>query len=243
MLNPRLRAAAESILPEAVAQALDPFEGAMRKAVQEFSQSLETSSRVLDAGAGESRHAELFKRHSYVGIDLAIGDVDWNYSGLDLLGDLENLPLADESFDAAINIVTLEHLKRPQRALDELARVLRPRGRLLLVAPLEWEVHQAPHDYFRYTRFGLTHLIETSGLVVKKLEPVGGFYWLMARRSVNFLSFFQGGAKWVLFFLFAPFLGLLVPLVLYAIDGLDTRRDFTLGYICEASKPSPGDPK
>ena len=59
----------------------------------------------------------------------------------------------------------------------------------------------------------------------------------MARRSINFLGFFQGGLKWVIFVLLAPFFGLLIPLALYAIDNLDKRRDFTLGYVCEAVKP------
>jgi SAM-dependent methyltransferase len=236
MLNPRLRAFAESLLPGVVVRALDPFEARMGQAVEEFSQSLPNGSRVLDAGAGESRYARLFDRHRYVALDLAVGDVAWNYSGLDLFGDLESLPLAANSFDAAINVVTLEHVKRPQLAIDELARVLRPGGRLLLVVPLEWEVHQAPHDYFRYTCYGLSFLLETAGMTPQRLEPVGGFYWLMARRSVNFLAFFQGGAKWILFALLAPFFGLLFPLALYAVDGLDRRRDFTLGYVCEAVK-------
>lgn len=236
MLNPRLRAFAESVLPGVVVRALDPFEARMRDSVAAFSLSLPDGSQVLDAGAGESRYAPMFARHRYVALDLAVGDSRWNYSHLDLLGDLECLPLAACSFDAVINVVTLEHVKRPQLAISELARVLRPGGRLLLVVPLEWEVHQAPHDYFRYTRYGLTHLLETAGLTPRRLEPAGGFGWLMARRSVNFLSFLQGGVKWILFVLLAPFFGLMFPLLLYAADGLDRRRDFTLGYVCEAVK-------
>ena len=209
----------------------------MTEVVGEFARSLPAGARVLDAGAGESRYAPLFAAQSYVALDLAVGDVQWNYSRLDLLGDLECLPLAGESFDAALNVVTLEHVRRPQAAILELARVLRRGGRLLLVAPLEWEVHQAPHDYFRYTRHGLEHLLETAGLHPRRLEPVGGFFWLMARRSVNFLSFFQGGAKWLLFALLAPLFGLLIPVLFYALDRFDRRRDFTLGYVCEAIKP------
>jgi SAM-dependent methyltransferase len=236
MLNPRLKAAVQRLLPGVLLRALDPFEARMTQAVDEFARSLPAGSRVLDAGAGESRYAPLFKVHRYVALDLAVGDVQWNYSGLDLLGDLECLPLADERFDAALNVVTLEHVRRPQQVMNEMARVLRPGGRLLLVVPLEWEVHQAPHDYFRYTRHGLEHLLETAGLRAQRLEPVGGFFWLMARRSVNFLSFFQGGAKWILFALLGPLFGLLIPVVLYAVDNFDHRRDFTLGYVCEAVK-------
>jgi SAM-dependent methyltransferase len=237
MLNPRLKSAVQGLLPRFLLRALDPFEAQMSDAVGEFARSLPAGARVLDAGAGESRYKPLFSAQRYVALDLAVGDVQWNYSGLDLLGDLECLPLADETFDAALNVVTLEHVRRPQAVIVELARVLRHGGRLLLVAPLEWEVHQAPHDYFRYTRHGLEHLLSSADLRVTRIEPVGGFFWLMARRSVNFLTFFQGGAKWILFVLLAPFFGLLIPVLLYAIDGFDQRRDFTLGYVCEATKP------
>jgi SAM-dependent methyltransferase len=236
MLNPRVRAAAEAWLPGFILRALDPFEARVRQEVERFAGSLPESARVLDAGAGELRYAAAFARHRYVALDLAIGDAAWDYSKLHLLADLERLPLADGAFDATVNIVTLEHVRRPQQVLGELARVLRPGGRLLLVAPLEWEVHQAPHDFYRYTRYGLEHLLRTAGLAVRRIEPVGGFFWLMARRSVNFLSFFQGGWRWALFVLLAPVYGFLAPLACYLLDRFDPRKDFTLGYVCEAAK-------
>ncbi len=61
-------------------------------------------------------------------------------------------------------MVTLEHLPEPGLALAEIARTLEPGGRLLIAAPHEWEVHQAPHDYFRYTRYGLQYLLERAGV-------------------------------------------------------------------------------
>lgn len=237
MLNPRLRAAAESLLPGFLLRTLDPFETRVAEAVRQFAASLPEKTSVLDAGAGELRFSSLFTKQRYVAVDLAVGDAAWDYSHLDVLGDLERLPLAADSFDAALSIVTLEHVRRPHLVMEELARVLRPGGRLLIVVPHEWEVHQAPHDYFRYTRYGLDHLLTSAGLVVRRLDPVGGFFWLMARRSVNFLTFFQGGMKWLLFVPLAPVFGLLLPMIFYLADGLDRDKDFTLGYICEAGKP------
>ncbi len=236
MLNPRVRATAEALLPGFLLRALDPFEARIRDEVELFAASLPADARVLDAGAGELRYAAAFARQRYVALDLAVGDAAWDYSKLNLLGDLEHLPLSDAVFEASVNIVTLEHVRRPQQVLNELARVMRPGGRLLLVAPLMWEVHQAPHDYFRYTRHGLEHLLTTAGFSIRRIDPVGGFFWLMARRSVNFLSFFQGGASWVLFVLLAPVYGFLIPLLCYVLDGLDRKKDFTLGYVCEAVK-------
>ena len=117
-----------------------------------FARSLTAGTRVLDAGAGECRYARKFSHCRYVAVDLAVGDADWDYSRLDGVADLARLPFRDGSFGAALNIVVLEHVRDPRAVLQELNRVLAPGARLLLAAPQEWGVHQAPHDYFRYTR-------------------------------------------------------------------------------------------
>lgn len=205
------------------------FDAAIDDAVAAFAKSLPAGATVLDAGAGESRHRANFSRQRYVALDLAIGDQQWNYGGLDVVGDLTRLPLRERAFDAALNIVTLEHVREPQQVLQEIARVLKPGGRLLIVVPHEWEEHQTPHDYFRYTRYGLSHLLATAGLRVTRLEPVGGFFRLLSRRLLNALQFFP---LWLVPFaaiVFVP-LGLVMPL----LDGLDQRRHFTLGFLCEA---------
>ncbi len=84
------------------------------------------AARLLDAGAGEAQYAELFRQARYVAVDLGIGDPGWDYRRLDVLADLEQLPFGEARFDAALHIVTLEHLRRPLEALREIARVMRP---------------------------------------------------------------------------------------------------------------------
>jgi SAM-dependent methyltransferase len=190
---------------------------------------------VLDAGAGEGRYRDWFRHCRYVGVDLGIGDRRWNYAGLDVLGDLTRLPLPDESFDAMVNVVVLEHTRQPDRVVAELARALRPGGRLLLVAPQQWEVHQQPNDYFRFTRYGLEWLLDQAGLAPLRLEPVGGYFTLLARRMLNGLNFFHGGVRWLAFpivALVAGGCGLLLP----ALDALDRDKHFTLAYVCVAEK-------
>ena len=211
------------------------FEASIEDALAEFGQGVRAGDRVLDAGAGEGRHSKYFPAARYCGVDLAVGDAGWNYGGLDAIADLEALPFRGGAFAACINIVTLEHVRQPQRVLRELALALRPGGRLLLVVPHEWEVHQAPHDYFRYTRHGVAYLLEQAGLEKIKIRPVGGYFRLLARRLLNGLQFFTGGARWIGFL---PAALLLAPpaLVLPFLDFLDRDRNFTLGYICTAEK-------
>ncbi|HVT94271.1 MAG TPA: class I SAM-dependent methyltransferase [Bryobacteraceae bacterium] len=209
------------------------FETAIENAVLAFSGALPEGARVLDAGAGEGQYKGRFSRFRYTGVDLGVGDNAWNYGSLDAVSDLSALPFADASFDACINIVTLEHLKEPLAALREMGRVLKPGGKLLLIAPHEWEVHQAPHDYFRYTRHGLEHLLSQSGFDRLDIQPVGGYFRLLSRRLFNGLQFFPG-------LLAIPAALLLVPpaLLLPVFDGMDREKNFTLGYICFAARQS-----
>ncbi len=211
------------------------FEMAILEAVEKFARELVAGERVLDAGAGEGQYREHFANVRYVGVDLAVGDQDWNYARLDAICDLNALPFRESSFAAALNVVTLEHLRDPQLALSEMARAMRQGGDLLLVAPHEWEVHQSPHDYFRYTRHGLELLLERAGFGEIRVEAVGGYFRLLARRLLNGLQFFAGGARWVLFL---PAAALLVPpaLLLPLLEPLDKDKNFTLGYICTARK-------
>lgn len=218
-------------LPRPVRRYVQHFEASIEDAAARFAASLKPGARVLDAGAGEGDYKRLFAKQRYCGLDLAIGDAAWNYSRLDVVGDLEHLPFRDGTFDACVNIVTLEHVREPARVLSELSRTLAPGGRLFLVAPHEWEEHQQPHDYYRYTRFGLEYLLTQAGLSEISIEPVGGFFRLLSRRLLAGLQFFPGP----LIFVAAIFL---VPpaLVFPLFDGLDRKKSFTPGFICSATR-------
>src|SRR5712691_321644 len=209
------------------------FETAIEDAVEDFSATLASGARLLDAGAGEGNYKRHFTSQRYFGLDLGVGDAGWNYSRLDVVGDVSALPFRDAAFDGCLNVVTLEHVREPGRAVAELARTLAPGGRLLLIAPHQWEEHQPPHDYYRFTRYGLQYLLHQAGLAEASIRPVGGFFRLLSRRLFNALQFFPGLWMLVAALFFVP-PALLLPL----LEPLDRRRNFTLGYICSARKPS-----
>ena len=229
--------AAAGRLPPFLRRHILHFEAAIDDALSDFARLVPVGQRVLDAGSGEGRHARFFPQARYCGVDLAIGDAHWNYQTLDAVADLVALPFRDNAFAACINIVTLEHVREPHRVAGELARALEPGGRLLLVAPHEWEVHQAPHDYFRYTRHGLEYLLTQAGFERIEIRPVGGYFRLLSRRLLNGLQFFTGGVRWIAFLPAALLLGLPAA-ILPLFDSLDRERNFTLGYICTAQKRS-----
>ena len=222
-------------LPRPLRRHILNFEVEIEDAVTALARRLPERARVLDAGAGEGQYRHHFSRQRYCGVDLAVGDADWDYSQLDAIADLARLPFADDTFRAALHIVTIEHLPEPGQSLREIVRTLAPGGTLLLAAPQDWEVHQAPHDYFRYTRHGLEYLLRQAGLEAVEIRPAGGYFRLLARRLLNGLQFFAGGWRWLGF---VPAVLVLVPpaLILPFLDFLDPQKNFTLGYISLARK-------
>lgn len=220
-------------LPDPLWRWIFHFEASIEAAVGRFASQLPAGARVLDAGAGEGQYRRFFPQQRYCGIDLAVGDARWNYAGLEVRGDLAALPFRNEAFTAALNIVTLEHVTEPARVICELARTLAPGGRLLLIAPHEWEEHQQPHDYFRYTRYGLEYLLKRASFCEIDIQPAGGIFRLLGRRMLNAIQFLPLPLA-ILLFLPLAVPGVLLPL----LDPLDSRRNFTLGYICYARKAS-----
>ena len=211
------------VMPEFVQRYVLDFEARIEDALRQFASELPVGARVLDAGAGEAQYAALFRGVDYVAVDLGIGDASWEYDALDAIAALELLPFRDNTFDAALNVVTLEHVREPKAVLAEIARVLKPGGRLLLVTPFEWEEHQQPHDYYRYTQYGLRYLVESVGLTVDSIKPAGGLFRLLSRRLFN-----AGQSKLWLVPLVAP-MALLAPL-------LDRDGPYTVGHTTVARK-------
>jgi SAM-dependent methyltransferase len=236
MFEPRLRKKLEPWLPGFFLRWVNPYHAVLNDRLEEAAARIPAGARVLDAGAGECPHRRLFAHTHYVTLDLAIGDAAWDYSRIGVLGDIHSMPFRDGAFDAVVNISVLEHLREPGQAMAEFARVLKPGGQLVLSTVQCWEMHQRPHDYFRFTRYGLEYLFQKAGLCPRQVEALGGYFWLLAFRLMNILSFFQRGWRWAVFVLLAPVFGGLLPIALYFLDPLDRTRDYTLGYFCRCEK-------
>ncbi|MBN1552658.1 class I SAM-dependent methyltransferase [bacterium] len=200
---------------------------------------------ILDAGSGQSPYRRFFTGHRYIAVDFARGEATWDYSQLDAVGMLEQLPLPDNTFDAVLSTQVLEHVPEPQKVVDEMFRVLKPGGTLYLSAPLGFGEHQIPYDFYRYTRFGLQHILDNAGFNISLLEPRGGYFCYMAVISMWFyLYLFPQTRSLILKFLLFP-LQLLAatwfifiwPPIVSAFDFLDKEKSITLGYAVIAKKP------
>lgn len=161
------------------ARFVNPSRVRLATEMRAFAADTAAGELVLDAGAGRGPYRHLFKHARYESADFAQLD-STEYVPLDYVCDLTNIPVADGRFDAVFCNQVLEHLPEPHAALCELRRVLRPGGRMLLTAPLFYQEHQVPYDFFRYTQFGLRHLLEGAGFVVDELRWLEGYFGTLA---------------------------------------------------------------
>jgi SAM-dependent methyltransferase len=83
-------------------------------------------------------------------------------------------------YDLVLLTQVLEHIPEPQVVLAEAHRVLTPGGELWLSAPLFYEEHETPHDFYRYTQYGLQHLLQSAGFTVKRIAWLEGYYGTLA---------------------------------------------------------------
>lgn len=213
--------------------------------IEQAASEIPRGSKVLDAGAGQCQYKKLFDRHEYITVDAACGDETWDYSQIDFVCDLESMPFSDNEFDCIICTQVLEHVKEPQLVVNEAYRVLRPGGSIYLSAPQGWGVHQAPHDFFRFTCYALEYLFEKAGFKVVYIKPSCGYFGYLANRLTILpkVLFWQIRNIWLRVVLFPLELlswllfVILLPLVLNFIDVLDRKRDYTLNYFVKAAKP------
>lgn len=139
--------------------------------------------RVLDIGSSagsydvrrEFRHARsgLGRASLYVALDINTAVQP------DVVADAHLLPFKDEVFDVILANNVIEHLRDAATGIAEMRRVLRADGHVLYTIPFLYPVHEAPHDYVRYTRYGLARLFR--GFRTVEIHGRGGFFSTMAQ--------------------------------------------------------------
>lgn len=109
-------------------------------------------------------------------------DLPQTWSGrakADIFASAGAAPLRDACADCVISTQVIEHMPRPRELFAEAARLLRPGGSLLVSAPQAQWLHEEPHDYWRFTKYGLMELAREAGLTPVKVIPLGGALALM----------------------------------------------------------------
>lgn len=197
----------------------------MRPLWQALARALATCrGRVLDLGCGLQPYRALLGPQvtHYVGIDrqhaLARPTVVGNIE--------EPLPFADASFDAVLSTQVLEHVPAPRAVLAETVRVLKPGGRLILTVPGVWPTHEAPHDFWRFTRHGLMRLLDDHQIAYAELHMLGGL-WATVGQMTNL----ELGRHWLLRELIPG-----INLACAALDRAGAREDLVMNWLVDGTR-------
>jgi SAM-dependent methyltransferase len=151
--------------------------------------------RLLDVGCGTKPYEHLFRPYvrEYVGIEheatFAATSASSSGRGPDLTYDGETLPFPDASFDTVLSVQVLEHTPEPRALMAEMCRVLSPGGTLVVCVPFSFRLHEEPHDYWRYSPYGLAALVEPCGVDVVEIVPHGGLWSVLGHKFNSYLAF------------------------------------------------------
>jgi SAM-dependent methyltransferase len=149
--------------------------GTIRKLVERLDREMELAEPIYEFGAYQVEgHADrtvraLFADREYVGCDFRDGP------GVDRVLDLERIDLPDGSVGTAIALDTVEHVRHVWRAADEIHRVLRPGGMLVMTSVMYFPIHAYPSDYWRFTPEGFVTLGERFDRVVVESAGLSDF--------------------------------------------------------------------
>lgn len=161
------------------------------KWVIEKLKSLPAGSKILDAGAGELRFKPYCNHLHYVSQDfgqynghgdgVGLQTNTWNNTKLDIVSDITQIPVDDESFDAILCTEVLEHVPNALAAIQEFYRILKPNGILFITAPFCSLTHFAPYHFGGLNSYWYKHHLPEIGFAIVEISQNGSWFAFMAQ--------------------------------------------------------------
>jgi ubiquinone/menaquinone biosynthesis C-methylase UbiE len=140
------------------------FQKITRNQLEQFLAPYATDKKILDVGSGGSSYGRYFPNRLSIDIDPRRMP--------DIVGDAHNLPFQNESYDFVLCTEVIEHVKNPRQVVGEIARVLKPGGMVVLSTRFLFPIHDAPHDYWRFTEYGMRELFTDWDIIELRPETI-----------------------------------------------------------------------
>jgi len=140
---------------------------------------------LLDIGCGKMPYKNYILENSsvenYVGLDIENALQYDKEVKPDFIWDGETMPFESNSFESAFGTEVLEHCPEPEIILKEVYRVLKPKGVFFFTVPFLWNLHEVPHDEYRYTPFALQRHLGNVGFKDIEIKGTGGWHASLAQ--------------------------------------------------------------
>lgn len=159
--------AREKFRPRLIGIFINPYYFTRRglyKAV--FNNKSYLTGRMLDFGCGNKPYKDLIKVDEYIGLDIEESGHDSTNYDVDVYWDGKTIPFENNYFDSILSSEVLEHVFEPDNILQELNRVCKKGGKLVLTVPFVWNEHEVPYDFGRYSSYGIKHLLKKHGFEI-----------------------------------------------------------------------------
>ncbi len=141
----------------------DRYHKNSQRALDEIEKSL-----IINIGSGDSKFKDMALRGNHlVQMDYPATNLQY-LNKPDVYADASRLPLRQGCADVVLLLEVIEHLSDPDKALAEAYHSLKAGGKLYISAPFLYPIHDAPHDYRRYTIYGLRTVLAKHGFSINQ---------------------------------------------------------------------------
>lgn len=162
--------------------------------------------KILDAGAGECLYKKYCGHLKYVSQDISQYDgkgngigkqtKTWDYSQIDIVSDIKNIPVKNSSFDVILCTEVFEHIPEPIDALKEFQRILKKGGNLIITAPFCSITHFAPQHYYTgFTKYFYEIELPKFGFKIVEITPNGNYFEYISQEMIRLPQILNGYGK------------------------------------------------
>jgi SAM-dependent methyltransferase len=149
-------------------------------ALRSLLDTLQSGATIVDIGCGDGRYWELRPDLDWLGLD-----VKRTSKASIVIEQGQPLPLGDESVDAVLLRFSLEHVADLSLMKNEISRVVKKGGRILLTFPFLYPLHDTPEDFWRISSEGIRVLFD--GLIIEKSYSPSGYFEVSATLKNYFI--------------------------------------------------------
>jgi SAM-dependent methyltransferase len=138
---------------------------------------------VFDIGCGNKPYEDMFKGKvdKYFGCDV----VQSSMNKVDIICDSIDIPVESNSVETVFSTQVIEHVADHQQLVKEAYRILKKDGHFIVSGPMYWHLHEEPYDFFRFTKHGFRHILETNGFEVVEILANGGKWALLGQTIIH----------------------------------------------------------